>query len=158
MLKPDKKRLDSYYAQALAVAQLSPDAETKVGAILIHGSTGAVLGSGYNGFVRGAPDSRIPNTRPEKYEYIIHAEVNLLYNCARHGISTDNCFLFCTLSPCINCTRALYQAGISKIYFKDTYRDFQKNINMQDIHIQAIPIFGEYHFMKVSPNKGLLSL
>ena len=145
-----KKRLDSYYAQAQAVALLSPDEETKVGALLIHNHTGAVLGSGYNGFVRGAPDNQLPKTRPDKYEYIIHAETNLIFNCAKHGISTNDCFVFCTLSPCINCSRALYQAGIKEVYFHTPYRDFQKNVKMKDICIHTNGIF-EYHHMYLTP-------
>ena len=85
------KKLENYYKQALVVAEMSPDAETKVGSLLINSTTGAVLGSGYNGFARGANDDAIPNTRPEKHNYVIHSEANLIYNSARHGIVTEGC-------------------------------------------------------------------
>lgn len=129
------KKLDNYYKQAVTIADMSPDEQTKVGALLINGKTGAVLGSGYNGFIRGACDHKLPKTRPDKYPYMVHAEANLLCNSARHGISTDDCFVFCTLSPCVNCLRLLYQAGISVVYFKDKYSDFDTNLNMLDIEI-----------------------
>ena len=143
-MKVTKKKLDAYYKQALAVADQSHDSETKVGALLIHGRTGAVISSGFNGFVRGADDTKLPNTRLDKYPYMVHAETNLVTNCARHGISTEGCFLFCTLSPCINCMRLLYQAGISMVFFKDVYRDFNKNINMKDMHIKVSEIEDYY--------------
>lgn len=38
------KKLNSYYKQALAVAELSPDEQTQVGALLINSNTGAVWG------------------------------------------------------------------------------------------------------------------
>ena len=147
-----EKKLDNYYKQALTVSELSPDAQTKVGAILIHGKTGAVLGSGYNGFIRGGPDNELPNTRPDKYPYIIHAESNLIANCARHGISTDECFIFCTLSPCINCIRLLYQSGIDTVFFKDTYADFNKNLQMKDVCFELSKI-GNFNIIKIKPKE-----
>lgn len=145
-----KKKLDNYYKQALTISEMSPDEQTKVGSILIHGNTGAVLGSGYNGFIRGGPDHTLPKTRPEKYEYIVHSEANLIYNCARHGIATNDCFVFCTLSPCINCLRCLYQCGIDTIIFKDTYRDFQKNRLMKDLDIKVSELEG-YYLLNIMP-------
>lgn len=146
------KKLHSYHRMAQAVSEDSPDAQTKVGALLIHGVTGAVLGSGYNGFIRGAPDDKLPKTRPDKYPYMVHAEANLLVNCCRHGVSTDECFLYCTLSPCVNCLRLIYQAGISKVYFKDVYSDFQKNIQMLDMHPMVEEINnGEYYALHLKP-------
>ena len=149
-MEVSEKKLNNYYKQALAVADPSPDAQTKVGALLIHGKTGAIIGSGFNGFIRGAPDYKIPNTRPDKYEYIVHAEANLVANCARHGISTDECFVFCTLSPCVNCMRLLYQSGVRTVFFKDVYRDFEKNVQMRDLHVKVAEV-GKYYVARIGP-------
>lgn len=148
------KKLDNYYKQALAVADLSPDEETKVGALIINSNTGAVIGSGFNGFVRKAQDEKLPKTRPDKYPYMVHAETNLIYNCARHGISTDGCFVFCTLSPCINCCRALYQSGISLVFFKDKYRDFDTQLKMLDLKLD-ITMVHDYYMMNIVPRQDL---
>jgi len=152
MLVVDSKKLNNYNDQARVISNQSPDEQTKVAALLIHGKTGAVLSSGYNGFVRGGPDHILPKTRPEKYDYVIHAETNLLFNCARHGISTDECFVYCTLSPCVNCLRALYQSGISVVYFKDAYRDFDKNIKMLDLHLMIEEI-GNFYGVHIKPRQ-----
>lgn len=148
----NENKLDSYYKRALAVASDSPDEQTKVGSILINKKSGAVIASGYNGFVRGADDSNLPKTRPEKYNYIVHSEENLIYNCARHGISTRDCAVFVTLSPCQKCTRSLYQSGITTIYFKDKYRDFKKQISLGDLLVDIKKI-GPYTKMDLRPNK-----
>lgn len=148
-----KKKLDAYHDQAMAVARQSPDEQTKVGALLIHGKTGAVISSGFNGFVRKGPDDILPKTRPNKYDYIVHAETNLICNCARHGISTDRCFIYCTLSPCIHCLRQVYQSGIQWVFFKDTYRDFDKNKMMLDLHLKVTEIDGGYYGLKIEPRK-----
>ena len=100
---------------AETIAKKSTDEETQVGAILVNIKTGAILASGYNGFVRHAPDDELPRVRPEKYPYMIHAEQNLICNCARHGISMDNCLVVCTMSPCIQCMRLLWRCGVKKI-------------------------------------------
>lgn len=136
-------KLDSYYARAIEIAKNSPDEQTKVGALLINIDSGAVMAEGYNGFVRGAPDDRLPKTRPEKYEYMIHAETNLICNAIRHGVKTDGCVIFCTLSPCKSCLRMLYQSGIKYIYFKDTYKDLVCSANMQDLDFKIEQI-GNY--------------
>ena len=128
-------KLDKYFKTAEAFAQLSPDEETKVGSILVHNETNAVMGMAYNGFIRGADDSLLPTTRPFKYRYMRHSELNLICHAAGHGINTSQCFVVCTLSPCIDCLRALYQARITTVYFKDTYRDFEKSLNMSDLFI-----------------------
>jgi dCMP deaminase len=121
--------------QAEIIAENSPDAQRKVGSVLVKKDGGEVIAQGYNGFVRNARDEVLPNTRPDKYEYIIHSEQNLLFNCCRNGISTKDCFLVCTLSPCITCLRSLYQSGVKEIYFKDKYKDFDKQLNMLDLEI-----------------------
>ena len=134
-MRPSKSH--NHMELAETIAKRSHDAETKVGAVLINNSSGAIIATGYNGFVRGADDSILPSTRPDKYEYILHAEQNLIANSARHGISMDNCSLVCTLSPCKLCMRLLLNCGITKVIAKDLYKDFNDILQMQDIKVEA---------------------
>lgn len=120
---------------AEVVAERSHDSQTKVGALLVSNSSGAILATGFNGFVRGAPDGVLPTTRPEKYEYILHAEQNLIANCARHGISMENSTLVCTLSPCKLCMRLLVNCGITTVIAKSLYSDFTSILEMQDVKV-----------------------
>jgi dCMP deaminase len=120
---------------ASTASERSHDSETKVGAVLVHNDNGAVIATGFNGFVRQADDSELPTTRPGKYEFIVHSEENLIYNCARLGISMNNCTLVCTLSPCRKCMRALWQCGITTVIAKEKYRDFDEVLAMKDIGI-----------------------
>lgn len=134
MTRPNKNV--NYMDIAEVVAQRSHDSETKVGAVLINNTSGAIVATGYNGFIRGAPDDALPTTRPEKYEYIIHAEQNLISNCARHGISMDNCSLISTLSPCKLCMRMLINCGITGVIAKNLYRDFGDIEKMKDANVK----------------------
>lgn len=120
---------------AETIAKRSHDADTKVGAILIKNDSGAIVSTGFNGFVRGAPDDTLPTTRPDKYEYIVHAEMNLICNSAKEGISMNDCSLVCTLSPCKLCMRMLLNCGITKVIAKDLYKDFNDILKMQDIKV-----------------------
>ncbi len=123
---------------AEVVAQRSHDAETKVGAVLVNNTSGAIIATGFNGFVRGANDNQLPNTRPLKYEFILHAEQNLIANCARHGISMENCTLICTLSPCKLCMRLMINCGITKVVTRELYRDFQEILDMPDVKTSMV--------------------
>lgn len=136
----NKKKLKNYIKVAQSFSERSHDTETKVGSILVHKKTGAVMGMAFNGFVRGADDAKLPTTRPRKYDYMQHSEMNLIFNAARHGINMSNCIVICTLSPCVNCLRALWQTGIDEIYYKDTYKDFNKNLEMKDLIINLTKI------------------
>ena len=118
---------------AEACSGRSHDSQTKVGAVLVNNQSGAILATGYNGFVRGAPDNELPTTRPDKYEYILHAEQNIIANCARHGISMNDCSIVCTHSPCKSCMRMLVNCGITKVIVKTLYRDFDEVLQLRDI-------------------------
>lgn len=130
-MRPSK--LQTYMDVADVVKARSHDAETQVGAVLVNNKTGAIMATGFNGFVRGANDAQLPNRRPDKHDYMIHAEVNLICNCARHAISTADCTLICTMSPCVDCMRQAFQAGITKVVAKELYKDFQQILGMKDI-------------------------
>lgn len=134
-MKQDK--FENYMELATVVAKRSHDSQTQVGAVLVRNDTGAPVATGFNGFVRGAPDDVLPTTRPDKYEYIMHSEENIIAHCARHGISTDNTTLYVTLTPCKRCTRLLFQCGISAVVAKDKYRDFNDTLQLTDIEVSC---------------------
>lgn len=131
-----------YMSIAEAIAQKSPDEETKVGSILVNKKTGAIIATGFNGFARGAPDAFLPKVRPNKHLYIIHSEANLIYNAVKHGISMEGSLVYCTLSPCVNCVRALFQSGVESVIVKELYRHFNEVLEMKDIGIEVTNVPG----------------
>lgn len=58
-------------------------------------------------------------TKPE----VLHSESNALMKVARSTESSAGATIFCTHAPCLQCAKLIYQAGISKIYYRDTYRE-----------------------------------
>ena len=115
-------------------AQFSPDAETKVGAILLDEFFDPI-DRRWNSFISGHTGEGLPNTRPHKYSFMLHAERRLLFNCARNGIPTDGRYVVCTLSPCPDCLRALWESGIRKVFFRERYREIDASLAMTDLHI-----------------------
>lgn len=53
---------------------------------------------------------------------VLHAEMNALMKLAKSTLSGVGSVLFCTHNPCINCAKAIYQAGIKEVYYKNEYR------------------------------------
>ena len=102
---------------ARAVSRLSKDASTKVGAIVLGGAN-EIRSLGYNGAPRGcdADEPSDPrNARPEKYFWFSHAELNAITNAARVGTPLEGCTLLVTHPPCMDCARAICQAGIKRV-------------------------------------------
>lgn len=57
-------------------------------------------------------------TKPE----VLHAEMNSLMKVAQSTESSLGSIMFCTHAPCIECAKAIYQAGISQLYYDNEYR------------------------------------
>ena len=54
---------------------------------------------------------------------VIHAEMNALRYMARAGISTLGATLYITHAPCVNCAKHISGLGLSKVIYKNDYRD-----------------------------------
>lgn len=53
---------------------------------------------------------------------VVHAEANALMFAAKNGIETEGCTLYVTLSPCIECSKMIIQAGIKDVVYGEDYR------------------------------------
>ena len=140
---------------AREMAKLSPDVETQVGAIMLS-SEGRIIASSFNGYLRGADDNDLPSTRPDKYEFMQHAERNMLYNCAYEGIRTKDTTIICTLSPCLECLRACFQSGVKTIIFEETYHACSSLCfyeHLADVVVEKT-ILGNYTILEMSPVRG----
>ena len=124
---------------AEAVSLRSHDSETKVGGILVKNKDQAVVATAFNGFVRNAPDHLLPTTRPDKYQFITHCEANIISHCSRQGISSLDTTLYITLSPCTQCIRQLYNAGITHVVFRDQYKDYSELFTLPDLNVISSP-------------------
>lgn len=54
---------------------------------------------------------------------VVHAEANALMFAAKNGIKTEDCSLYVTMSPCIECSKLIIQSGIKEVIYDIEYRD-----------------------------------
>ena len=105
---------------AKVVAQRSADPHTQVGAVSVKNN--CVIGVGYNGEPKGFHFDFDWNS-PEKYPYVIHAEMNAISNANRNGVDCNGADIYLTLSPCHDCIKLLIQHGIKNVYYLKEYKD-----------------------------------
>ncbi len=105
-----------YLQLAKEVSSWSKDPSTQIGAIAV-GTKRQVLSQGYNGFPRGIED-RVAyyENRETKYKYVVHAEMNVIYNATYNGVSLDGATLYVTGLPvCSDCAKGIIQVGIRRV-------------------------------------------
>ena len=105
-----------YLKLAYQVAQWSRDPSSKIGAVAI-GSKGQVLSQGFNGLPRGLTDTyeRL-HDRELKYKFVVHAEMNVIYNATYNGVSLDRSVLYVYGLPiCSECAKGVIQVGIRRV-------------------------------------------
>lgn len=56
-------------------------------------------------------------------DIVLHSEANALTKIARSTESSEGATLFCTHAPCLQCAKLIYQSGITKLYYREQYRD-----------------------------------
>ena len=121
-----------YMALAKEVSTWSKDPSTQVGTVAV-GSKGQVLSQGYNGFPRGVDDdmSRL-EIRETKYKYIVHAEMNCIFNATYNGVSLDGSTMYVYGLPmCSECAKGIIQVGIKKVIMPQMYipKNGQSHLN-----------------------------
>lgn len=108
---------DQYYIELADKASTqSKDPSTQCGAIAVA-SDGTPLSFGYNGVPSRIKDSKINWTRPIKYSYILHSEVNCILHCDRSKL--QGATMYVNNRPCPNCMLHMIDAGISRVVFID---------------------------------------
>ena len=119
-MRPD---WDSYFMKiAFAVSERSTCDRAFVGCVLVLDKR--ILTTGFN----GSPTGQL---HCEEIGHLlvdghcirtIHAETNAIIQAALHGVSTRGCSCYVTHFPCINCTKALINAGITRLIYNIAYR------------------------------------
>jgi dCMP deaminase len=104
---------DFYLLQACIVSERSHDVQTKCGCVIVS-ENNVLVSQGYNGFPRNIDDTCLPNTRPLKYPWMIHAEANAILNCKE---IPPNSTAYVTGPPCQNCLIMMWQKDIKNIVY-----------------------------------------
>lgn len=128
---------DEYFMDsAERLATRSTCDRLSVGAVLVKANR--IVASGYNGSVSGLPHcDDVGHLYNEEGRCIrtVHAEMNILTDCAKRGVSADGGTVYVNHEPCENCAKHLAQAGIKKIVYKHDYPNKYNKEFLQDVEV-----------------------
>jgi dCMP deaminase len=119
-----QKEIDGLYMGiALGYSQLSKAKRAKVGACLVT-KNGITLG-GFNGSAVGTDNNleHVINGELVTKPSTIHAELNAVLKAAREGVSCLDSTMYTSLSPCVQCSAMLINAGVKRVVYLEEYRD-----------------------------------
>ncbi len=104
-----------------------------VGAVLVQGTY--IIATGYNGTPMNTKncneggcercakrhDGLIKEYEDKELCVCVHAEQNALLQSAYHGVATQDTTLYSTLMPCLQCAKALINAGVKEVIYREDH-------------------------------------
>ena len=121
-------------------AAKSIDKDTQVGCVVVDPER-RIRVRGHNSLPRGViaePPKRL--ARPDKYTWVEHAERNAIYAApSRSDISLEGCTMYVDLTPCVECARAIIQAGVVEVV-----------VSKERMQAYSSPTYREHHLIAVS--------
>ncbi|MDC3415583.1 ComE operon protein 2 [Aquibacillus salsiterrae] len=127
-----------FMAQSHLLALRSTCERLMVGATIVRDKR--IIAGGYNGSVSGGVhcidegcyviDGHCVRT--------VHAEMNALLQCSKFGVATDGAEIYVTHFPCLQCSKAIIQSGIKKVYYASDYKNHPYSLELfKDSHVQV---------------------
>lgn len=106
-------------------ARLSSAKKLQVGCVIVKDNR--IISIGYNGMPSGWTNEcetsdfygNLLETKPE----VLHAETNAIAKVARSPESSEGATLYTTHAPCLNCAKLIYQAGITRVFWRNSYKN-----------------------------------
>lgn len=144
-----------FMAQCHLLALRSTCTRLAVGATIVRDNR--IIAGGYNGSISGG-DHCIDHgcyVVGNHCVRTIHAEMNALLQCSKYGIPVAGSTLYVTHFPCLQCTKAIIQAGIRHVIYATDYKNDEYALNLYDqadVTVQHIP-FNEKNIDFTSEHK-----
>lgn len=125
--RADRPPLEEIYMRmAEELAKRSTCSRRQVGTVITNSDLTQVLGVGYNGNARGLPN-RCDDPEQSGGCGCIHSEANALLKAGAQGAGK---VMFVTLSPCKMCAKMIVNANVSKVYYRQPYRDAEPGLRV----------------------------
>jgi dCMP deaminase len=131
------KFVQAFMKTAETFAELSHARRLRVGAIIVKDDR--IISIGYNGmpsgwtneceyedviWVDGTPLMDVPGNREwVTKDEVLHAEANAITKLAKSNESGADSTIFITHAPCIHCAKLICQSGITRVFYRNSYRD-----------------------------------
>lgn len=127
----------AYMRMAQEWAKLSHSKRKQVGAIIVKNRM--IISDGYNGTPTGFENECEDENGDTKW-YVLHAEANAILKVAASTQSCEGATLYITMSPCRECSKLIYQAGIKRLVYQEAYRDdagliFLEKAGVEIVHL-----------------------
>lgn len=139
MTKRQRPSWDEYFKEiVLVTTKRSSCSRLQVGCLIVKDNR--IISQGYNGFLPDCPHESI--LRDDHEQATVHAEQNAICDCAKRGVSCNDCIAYISHYPCIICTRLLIASGIKKIKYINNYHNDElvkiltKQANVEIIQIE----------------------
>jgi len=130
--------LDRRYLQMAKLwAENSYCIRRKVGALIVKDKM--IISDGYNGTPSGF-ENKCEDENNVTHPYVLHAEANAITKVAKSNNSSQGATLYITTSPCIECSKLIIQAGITRVVFCDMYHketglDLLEKTKIEIVHL-----------------------
>lgn len=112
-----------FMAQSEILALRSTCTRLAVGATIVRDKR--IIAGGYNGSIAGGVHCIDEGCYVIENHCVrtIHAEMNAILQCAKFGVPTDGADIYVTHFPCLQCCKAIVQAGIKTVYYEMDYKN-----------------------------------
>lgn len=130
----------AYMRMAVEWAKLSYCQRKQVGAIIVKDRM--IISDGYNGTPTGFDNCCEDDNGNTKW-YVLHAEANAIMKVAASTQSSEGATLYITMSPCKECSKLIYQSGITRVVYKELYKDdegidFLRKAGVELVHLPDV--------------------
>jgi dCMP deaminase len=158
-----------YMQTAYQFAKLSYAERRKVGCVIVKDNQ--LISFGYNGMPHGF-ENRCEEDQVRYYDNpdhamtlmdkgytcedgccskevtrreVLHAESNAIMKVAKSTMSCIGAELYTTTCPCFDCAKLIIQAGISKVYYSEDYRDMSgvELLERAGIEVEHVNVWNE---------------
>jgi dCMP deaminase len=112
-----------FMAQSHLLSYRSTCRRLTVGATIVRDKR--IIAGGYNGSIAGGEHCIDEGCYVIDGHCIrtVHAEMNAILQCAKFGVATNNAEIYVTHFPCLQCCKAIIQAGIKAVFYAADYKN-----------------------------------
>lgn len=121
------------------ISMWSKDPSRQIGAVAVKNRQ--ILATGYNGFPQNIDDNERYLDRETKYELVVHAEMNCIFNAGKNGMSLLGSTMYVYGLPvCHECAKGVIQSGCLRVVIEDKKYTDERWINSFD---KSVKLFSE---------------
>ncbi|MCT2343243.1 ComE operon protein 2 [Niallia taxi] len=130
-----------FMAQSELLALRSTCTRLAVGATIVRDKR--IIAGGYNGSIAGGVHCMDEGCYVIDHHCVrtIHAEMNAILQCAKFGVATASADIYVTHFPCLQCCKAIVQAGIKTVYYEHDYKNHPYAIELfkqAKVHVEKV--------------------